>query len=721
MRDGAIRGTIAATAAVFCSLLASSGLASGAAVPATASAVPATSRAVPATSRAVPVTAIHVDGDGGGRRYDGTGAILGGGGNARYLEDYPAPQRAQILDYLFKPGYGAALQLLKLEIGGDGNSSDGAEPSVQHAAGDINCEAGDEFAIARQAVARNPRLKLYGLQWGAPGWVGRNGSLFTSADIRYLLDWLGCARQHGLTVSYLGGWNERDHHGNGGWYRRLRAALDAGGFGGVQIVAGDSGLNSNGFSWEYPASPAVAIMGAHNNCGYPTGTAGPRTRCTSTSAARKSGKPLWGSELGAMDAGARSGCNSPCAPAIDRAFTREYIDARVTGVLEWPAIDSMPAAVLPYENRGLLSAKQPWSGSYKVNAMTWAIAQITQFVAPPTARNPGGWKYINSASGYLQGHRADGSYVTLVRDTPNQWSTIIETTAGVTRSQRARFTVTGGDGLAGRTVRVWSSDFSRSTGGPARWFVRGPDITPVNGKFTLTIRPGRVYSLTTTTGQGKGTATGPPARPLPRPYHNDLSTGPGEPAMLATQDGSFELAPCRAPDGSTTCTEQTTPARPTLWVDNSHRHPYAITGSNWADYVLSVDVRLPQSGSAGLIGRYHARSASHGRYNAYVFNASTNGTFTLKIRKGGTAADTISGQRQLTPATATTLSRGRAPFAVGSWHTLSLSVSGAAIRASIDGHQVASRTDSTLSRGIPGIETGGWYPAYFSNLTVSKP
>ena len=36
---------------------------------------------------------------------------------------------------------------------------------------------------------------------------------------------------------------------------------------------------------------------------------------------------------------------------MDRAFTREYIDARVTGALEWPAIDSMPAAVLPYENR----------------------------------------------------------------------------------------------------------------------------------------------------------------------------------------------------------------------------------------------------------------------------------------------------------------------------------------------------------------------------------
>jgi hypothetical protein len=44
----------------------------------------------------------------GGRTFDGVGAISGGGGNSRLLIDYPEPQRSQILDYLFKPGYGAA-------------------------------------------------------------------------------------------------------------------------------------------------------------------------------------------------------------------------------------------------------------------------------------------------------------------------------------------------------------------------------------------------------------------------------------------------------------------------------------------------------------------------------------------------------------------------------------------------------------------------------------
>jgi Glycosyl hydrolase family 59/Galactocerebrosidase, C-terminal lectin domain len=673
----------------------------------------------PARGEAVPTTSITVNGNGGARVYGGMGAVLGGGGNARYLEDYPPAQRSQILDYLFKPGYGASLQLLKLEIGGDGNSSDGAEPSMEHTAGTISCGAGYEFAIARQAVALNPDLKLYGLPWGAPSWVGSGGSLFTSADINHLLDWLGCAKQDGLTISYLGGWNERDNGSHAGWFHALRLALNAGGYPDVQIVAGD-GIASP--KWVYPASPDVAILGAHDNCGYPTGAAGGQTACTSTAAARQSGKPLWGSELGAMDAGAQTGCTVPCAPAMDRAFTREYIDARVTGALEWPAIDSMPAGVLPFENRGLITADQPWSGSYTVNAMTWAIAQISQFVSPPTAAGPGGWKYINSASGYLQGNRADGSYVTLLRSTRDRWSTIIETTAGVTQTQLASFTVTGGNGLAGQTVHVWSSNFNFTTGGPAQWFVRQPDITPVNGKFTLTIKPGYVYSLTTTSGQGKGAASGPPPAGLPLPYTNNLSTGTGgEPTMLAAQDGAFELAPCRSPDGAVTCTEQTAVGQPVLWSATTGRHPYAIIGSDWGSYAVSVDAMVPGPGSAGLIGRYRAVSASHGTFNGYVFDVSTDGTFSLTLDRGGTAAETATGQQQLTPARQAMLARGRVPFAPGTWHTLALSISGTAIAASVDGQQVASLTDATLTHGMPGIEVGGWYPAYFSNLAVTTP
>jgi hypothetical protein len=66
---------------------------------------------------------ITINGGSAGPTFDGGGAISGGGGNSRLLIDYPEPQRSQILDYLFKPGYGAAVQILKVEIGGDTNST----------------------------------------------------------------------------------------------------------------------------------------------------------------------------------------------------------------------------------------------------------------------------------------------------------------------------------------------------------------------------------------------------------------------------------------------------------------------------------------------------------------------------------------------------------------------------------------------------------------------
>lgn len=71
---------------------------------------------------------IVLDGNSTGRVFGGLGA-LSAGASSRLLIDYPEPQRSQILDYLFKPGYGATLQHLKVEIGADVNSTDGSEPS----------------------------------------------------------------------------------------------------------------------------------------------------------------------------------------------------------------------------------------------------------------------------------------------------------------------------------------------------------------------------------------------------------------------------------------------------------------------------------------------------------------------------------------------------------------------------------------------------------------
>ena len=99
----------------------------------------------PQAARAQTTTAISVNGTSAGLTFGGIGAISGGGGNSRLLTDYPAADQQQILDYLFKPDYGASLQILKVEIGGDTNSTDGSESSIEHTSGSVDCSNGYEW------------------------------------------------------------------------------------------------------------------------------------------------------------------------------------------------------------------------------------------------------------------------------------------------------------------------------------------------------------------------------------------------------------------------------------------------------------------------------------------------------------------------------------------------------------------------------------------------
>ena len=84
---------------------------------------------------------VIVDPSGAGLRFDGHGATSAGA-SSRLLFDYAEPARSEILDYLFKPKFGANLHICKVEIGGDTQSSDGTEPSHMHTRDDLNCTRG---------------------------------------------------------------------------------------------------------------------------------------------------------------------------------------------------------------------------------------------------------------------------------------------------------------------------------------------------------------------------------------------------------------------------------------------------------------------------------------------------------------------------------------------------------------------------------------------------
>jgi galactosylceramidase len=77
-----------------------------------------------------------------GLRFDGIGAISGGGATSKFLIGYPKEHQAAVLDYLFKPQFGAGLQILKVEIGGDGQATEGTESSHMHTETDESYDRG---------------------------------------------------------------------------------------------------------------------------------------------------------------------------------------------------------------------------------------------------------------------------------------------------------------------------------------------------------------------------------------------------------------------------------------------------------------------------------------------------------------------------------------------------------------------------------------------------
>ncbi|MFI7039359.1 ricin-type beta-trefoil lectin domain protein [Microbispora rosea] len=627
-------------------------------------------------------TTITVNGGSTGRTFDGVGAISGGGGNSRLLIDYPETQRSQILDYLFKPGYGAAVQLLKLEIGGDANSTDGSEPSIQHTRGDINCNVGYEFWLGEQAVARNPNIKLIALPWTAPGWIG-GGNFWSQDMIDYDISWLNCAKQHGLTINYIGGWNERGH--NKTWYKNLRSALDSNGYGNVQIVGDDSfGLSTADDMLSDPAfKAAVGVVGSHYLCGY----LGDATSCPSSANAVATGKPIWNSEFGSQD------YISGSAPYI-RSITRGYLDGQMTGFVNWPLVAALYPN-LPFNTTALAVANSPWSGSYQLGRSLWANAQVAQFTQP-------GWRFLTgSASGYLGGNRSNGSYISLKSTNNTDYSTIYETSTSTT-TQTVNVNVTGG--LSTGTVHVWSTNLGSNN--PADWFVRQPDITPSNGSYSLTMQPNRIYSVTTTTGQGKGTAAGPASAPLALPYSDDFDAYASrtEAKYFSDMQGAFEVRPC-AGGRAGQCLQQVTPVRPIEWQDDSDA--FGLVGDpSWSNYKVSVDVNFQQGGTITLLGRANTQLRPQSHQAAYQLRLNNSGAWSI-------AKSTTSG-------TVSTLTSGsRSSLGTNTWHTISLSFSGNQISATLDGAALGSVTDNSYFAGQVGLGVVGYQTDMFDNLSIT--
>lgn len=623
---------------------------------------------------------VVIDGSSPGRTFDGMGAISAS--SSRLLVDYPARERSQILDLLFKPRYGASLQLLKAEIGGDTNSTSGSEPSHMRTADELDCHRGFEWWLMQEAKRRNPDIKLYGLLWGAPGWV----KLWSDAHVDYILEWLDCARANGLTIDYIGGANERASYSIP-FLEKLHAALAAR-YPGVKLVATDQHEPpdywkvADDMARDPQFAGAIDVVGEHDPCGWRT----LYLHCSITQHALDLGTPLWASETSSQDVAAGAG-------PLARAHNRNYIDARLTGDLEWSAVSAFYGD-FHTAGTGLMVAEWPWSGHYALGDSIWVDAHTTQFAQP-------GWRYLDSAAGYLD---SGASHVALRSGTSDDWSAVIET-MDATAPETVDFEVTGG--LATRPVQVWSTAIDADD--PGQQFRHAGAIPVRDGRFSVRLEPGHVYTLSTTTGQRKGAAhpaAGPDVR-MPLPYREDFEdTGADHLARyFADINGGFEATPCGSGRAGS-CYRQVVNAAPLTWHRGGLADPVTLMGDPrwWGDYRVSADAMLEQPGYVELLGRVE-RYTPDGEVGYHLRVADTGAWTLYRQEVDGTHSDLASG---LAPA-----------FGTGAWHGLALEFRGDRITAQLDGAELTTVTDVRDSTGQIGLGTGRWKNAQFDDVSVT--
>lgn len=617
-------------------------------------------------------TVIRIDGNSPGRTFEGIGA-LSAGASSRLLLDYPERQRDEVLDYLFKPSYGAALQHLKVEIGGDINSTDGTEPSPARTREEMvhpksaYFERGYEGWLMREARRRNPDIYLDVLQWGAPGWIGGTGSnrsrFYSQDNADFIASFIRCTRKYaGLNIDYCGIWNETAH--DSAWIKQLRHTLDQAGLGRVGMVAADDYAEDG---WQVVKEmerdselrAAVARVGVHYR------------KTQSPANAQAIGCPLWMSEDGPWR-GDWTG-----AETLARMFNRNYLTGKYTKTIIWSLVTAY-YDVLPLPDSGPMLAKEPWSGHFEVQPALWAIAHTTQFTHP-------GWRYLDAGCGLLDG----GSYVTLRSPgRAGDYSIILETTEA-RQAQTLQFSTIG---LSDRTLHVWRSD-SRAQFEPL------PDLASTDGTFSVTVDPDAIYSLSTTTGQSKGRSLAPPAAEFPLPYQDDFeSYPPGKYARyFSDQGGVFEVA--RRPDGKGQCLRQALETNGIDWPFHPTPEPYSLIGSaQWRDYEVSVSTFIEKTGSVSVWGRIQASLQNAQPAEGYWLQVASDGRWQLHAFTNLLAAGTIL-------------------VAPHQWHDLKLRFSGPAITALVDRQMIATVQDRSFSQGMAGVGSG-WNTALFDDFSL---
>ena len=668
----------------------------------------AASAASAATSATATATTIVLDPSVRGQRFDGVGGVSGGGGGTRLLYDYPEPQRSDILDFLFLPGFGASLQVLKVEIGADGDTTQGSEQSHMRSADDASPTAFDrgyETWLMVEAKRRNPDIALSGLIWGVPGWVAAGaagGGLFTPANVAYQLAWLrGLRSRRNLTVDSIGvGYNENAF--NATFIKAFRAALGAdAALASTVTIAADQCCGSEydivaAMAKDPELRAAVDVVGTH--CPGPING----QKLPPPAAVAPGHKPLWDTEqhFGLPDPSPAKAWDWAAAAALATTLNQNYVTNNHTSTQMWTPIYSW-YGWLNYPGKGLMVANTPWSGWYNVTAPVWVAAHTTHFTKL-------GWSYLGG--GACRMLPLGGSVVGLVPPAAAaQELTVVVETMGATGAQTLRFDTASAANAAASAANtplplaLWTTSEPRvaaATVFVARGALANGTALPGGGRvdavtaggFTLTVPAGQLWTVSSVRPPAGGRAAGGRAAPPPVPQDvafstllplrddfDDAAAVPEDtlPRYFSDMHGAFSVFSEEGDDGGARnrVLRQQAPTRP----HSTHGRSSAVFGTaigdpSWSNYTVGVRamvedmagknasrqfVRLGSHAGAGPV----SPSAMHGQ-------AVAIDGWTLELVVGGSWSLVAGSKAQLLASGAD----GFGDWAAGEWLSIELGV-----------------------------------------------
>lgn len=683
--------------------------------------------------------------------------------SSRLLLDYKAEQPAsyrQILQILFG-GPHPLMNMVKVELGDDANTSSGTEPATKRSAEEpANVLRGAGYQLIADAKRYHSQLKTSLLRWGEPGYLRPLWQAVKSADPDhnvsedayepmyqlYKQTIVAAYQQFGYLFDYVDPDRNETKHPMYRWIKwfadRLHNDTDfpdgfpVAQYQHIKIIAADQNYETafgDAMLTDRELLQRVAAVGYHYNTD--DGPHKPYKRL-----ADEQHHEVWYSEgiapmtFGKYRVRASSGDGiggKQSGLDVANRLIKSYVNSRRTFYIFQPAVSAYYPGV-NYSHKELITANHPWSGYFEVDNVGLQVMKHFTDFAQAGWQESHPWRYLPSACGSRVGgtenlteNTAAPSYLTLVAPDKQDFSTILVNDSAEPRTYTLQLRNLP---AVGKPVTVWESRGPATGQAYDSGLKRQREILVAEaGQLRVLVRSHSIVTATTLALANDPTVT---CTRQVAPVTNDLldvadsqdifyqddfgyaakyqTQRGGTPRYTTDQGGAFEV---EVREGQGVLRQQITEAERALDWEYSFAPNLTLGDDRWHNYTVAVTVRFDQqtqqnspSGNYFGIGLYQVTDVK-GRLESapYVFKLATDGSCQLLKDDRVVGLAYVDGLDLAQP------------------HHLRFGVRDNRLTASVDGQTVLTYVDTDNPHYSGRVKLGtGYYHTEISQIVIAK-